>query len=186
MSSLKRRWKSSHLLDYHDLSGFSGISVRVNVYESFIDGAKDGFNVAIKIVPYLIAILGCNCRLQSFRIARCTCLTGSKSFVVYLGVTATEWVDALPVAFMKPLEWKRRSAAHLWRVIEQFDVSSLASSELQPRCRVQQKLRSTFWPFTSVLLALKRRAMPLPQGYLLIYFGIIAAIIVGYLFFGNA
>ena len=77
------------------------IRSKVNVYDLFIDGAKGGFEVAIGIVPYLVAMLAA---IGVFR----TCgaldalIEGIKIALISIGVTATEFVDALPVAFMKP------------------------------------------------------------------------------------
>ena len=77
------------------------IRSKVNVYDLFIEGAKGGFEVAIGIVPYLVAMLAA---IGVFR----TCgaldalIEGIKIALISIGVTATEFVDALPVAFMKP------------------------------------------------------------------------------------
>lgn len=73
---------------------------KVNVYESFIDGAKDGFDIAVKIIPYLIAML---VGIAVFR----TCggmefLTNGVKFLFTAFGFDTRFVDALPVAIMKP------------------------------------------------------------------------------------
>ncbi|MEJ6777231.1 MAG: nucleoside recognition domain-containing protein, partial [Crocinitomicaceae bacterium] len=75
---------------------------KVNVYESFIDGAKEGFGVAISIIPYLVAMLAA---IAVFRASGSlnVITDGIKELAVIFGVTVLEWVDALPVAFMKPL-----------------------------------------------------------------------------------
>ena len=74
---------------------------KVNIYEAFIDGAKDGFGIAIKIIPYLVAIL---VAIGVFR------ASGALDFVVE-GISKiislfhinTDFVEALPTALMKPL-----------------------------------------------------------------------------------
>jgi spore maturation protein SpmA len=74
---------------------------KVNVYDAFIEGAKDGFNIAIKIIPFLIAIL---VAIGIFRASGAMdfIITGIAKFFAWLGVD-TQFTGALPVAFMKPL-----------------------------------------------------------------------------------
>jgi spore maturation protein SpmA len=74
---------------------------KVNVYEAFIEGAKDGFGVAIKIIPYLVAML---VAIGVFRTSGALdyLTNGIGAFFAFLGVN-TDFVDALPTAFMKPL-----------------------------------------------------------------------------------
>ncbi|HOW09368.1 MAG TPA: nucleoside recognition domain-containing protein, partial [Bacteroidales bacterium] len=74
---------------------------RVNVYDAFIEGAKEGFNTAIKIIPFLIAIL---VAIGIFRASGAMdfVITGFDRLFSWLGVD-TRFTGALPVAFMKPL-----------------------------------------------------------------------------------
>ena len=74
---------------------------KVNVYESFIEGAKDGFNIAIKIIPYLIAIL---VAIGVFRAsgAMDMFIQSIEKLCVMLGVNG-DFIPALPTALMKPL-----------------------------------------------------------------------------------
>lgn len=79
----------------------SGIRKKINVYDTFIEGAKEGFYTAVKIIPYLVAIL---VAIGVFR------ASGAMDFLIngiHLGVAAlgidTEFVGALPTIFMKPL-----------------------------------------------------------------------------------
>lgn len=79
----------------------SGIRKRINVYDSFIEGAKEGFHTAVKIIPYLVAIL---VAIGVFR------ASGAMDFLIdgiHLGIAAlgvdTEFVGALPTILMKPL-----------------------------------------------------------------------------------
>lgn len=71
---------------------------KVNVYESFIDGAKEGFWVGVKIIPYLIAIL---VAIGMFR------ASGAMGFLVSFLKPVTQWTgfpaEALPVALLRPL-----------------------------------------------------------------------------------
>ncbi|HQK72140.1 MAG TPA: nucleoside recognition domain-containing protein, partial [Bacteroidales bacterium] len=74
---------------------------RVNVYEAFIEGAKEGFSIAVKIIPFLVAIL---VAIGIFRASGAMdfIISGFAAFFGWLGVD-TEFTKALPVAFMKPL-----------------------------------------------------------------------------------
>lgn len=74
---------------------------KVNVYDTFIEGAKEGFTVAVKIIPYLVAIL---VAIGIFRASGAMNLMvdGIASFFGWLGFD-TQFADALPVAIMKPL-----------------------------------------------------------------------------------
>lgn len=82
---------------------FFGLAVRakVNLFESFIEGAKGGFEVALNIVPYLIAMLAAISLFRSSG-AFTDGMTMIKNGFLYAGLTAVEFVDALPVIFMKP------------------------------------------------------------------------------------
>lgn len=174
-----------NLLIFLIIMTFVGLAAfrKVNVYESFIDGAKDGFNVAIKIVPYLIAIL---VAIAVFRASGSldALLDGIKSLVVYAGITATEWVDALPVAFMKPLSGSGARGA-LVEIIEQFEVSSL---QARIATTMQGSTETTLYVLAVYFgsVGIKKTRYAVAAGLLADLFGIIAAIIVGYLFFGNA
>lgn len=79
----------------------SGIRKKINVYNSFIEGAKEGFNTAVRIIPYLIGILVAVGMFRASGTLDFLC-GGLKSFVAFLGAD-TRWVDGLPTALMKPL-----------------------------------------------------------------------------------
>ena len=74
---------------------------RINVYEAFIDGAKDGFKVAVDVIPYLIAIL---VAVGVFRASGAMdfLIEGMARFFAWIGIN-TDFVGALPTAIMKPL-----------------------------------------------------------------------------------
>lgn len=82
---------------------FFGLAVRakVNLFESFIEGAKGGFEVALNIVPYLVAMLAAISLFRSSG-AFTDGMTLIKNGFLFAGLTAVEFVDALPVIFMKP------------------------------------------------------------------------------------
>lgn len=79
----------------------AGLRKRVNMYETFIEGAKEGFQTAVKIIPYLVAIL---VAIGMFRAsgAMDVITAGLTGAVGAMGLDS-DWVGALPTAIMKPL-----------------------------------------------------------------------------------
>lgn len=170
---------------------------KVNVYDSFIEGAKDGFNVAIKIIPYLIAILAAIALLRASGTLD-VILNGIKELVIMLGVTATEWVDALPVGMMKPLSGSGARGA-LVEIMDQFDkvpYKEMLESGKSIPMSMQTKIASTMQGSTETTLyvlavyfgsvGIKNTRYAATAGLLCDLIGIIVAIIVSYIFFGNA
>ena len=79
----------------------SGVRKKVNVYDAFIEGAKDGFKTAIMIIPFLIAML---VGIALFRASGAmTFLTDGLAYLASSAGLPTAWVDAFPTAIMKPL-----------------------------------------------------------------------------------
>ena len=85
------------------ITGFivAGVRKKINVYDAFIEGAKDGFTTAVRIIPYLVAIL---VGIGVFRAsgAMDMLIGGLRAGVDACGVDA-QWEDAMPTALMKPL-----------------------------------------------------------------------------------
>lgn len=79
----------------------AGLRKRVNMYETFIEGAKEGFRTAVMIIPYLVAIL---VAIGMFRASGAMDVITSalEQAVTAIGIDA-QWVAALPTAIMKPL-----------------------------------------------------------------------------------
>lgn len=77
----------------------NGFDKKVNVYEAFIDGAKDGFGIAIKIIPFLVAII---VSIGVFRTSGAMgfLMSGFEWFSLFFA--SVEFVHALPTAIMKP------------------------------------------------------------------------------------
>lgn len=173
-----------NLLIFLIIMTFLGLAAfrKVNVYESFVDGAKDGFKVAIKIIPYLIAIL---VAIAVFRASGTldALLEGIRSLVIYMGVTATEWVDALPVAFMKPLSGSGARGA-LVEVINQFDVTSL---QARIATTMQGSTETTFYVLAVYFgsVGIKNTRYAAGVGLLADLVGIVSAIIISYLFYAQ-
>lgn len=156
---------------------------KVNVYESFIDGAKDGFQVAISIIPYLIGIL---VAISLFRASGSldALIDGIRTIAIAAGVTVTEWIDALPIAFMKPLSGSGARAAYV-DVMNSFGIDSLTE---KIGATMQGSTETTFYVlavyFGSVKITNTRYAAA--AGLLCDLIGIIAAIFISYLFYTNA
>lgn len=161
--------------------GFIVLALRkkVNVYESFIEGAKDGFATAVKIIPYLIAIL---VGIGVFR------ASGALDFVIYglaWGVEAigvnSDFIPSLPVALMKPLSGSGARGLMV-DVMNQYGADSFVG---RLSCVFQGATDTTFYIiavyFGSVSIRKTRHA--LSCGLIADLAGIIAAIIVAYLFF---
>ena len=79
----------------------AGVRKKINVYDSFIEGAKEGFKTAVMIIPYLVAIL---VAIGMFRASGAmSVITGGVAWLVEAMGFDTSWVEALPTALMKPL-----------------------------------------------------------------------------------
>jgi spore maturation protein SpmA len=156
-----------------------GVVKKINVYDAFIDGAKEGFSVAIKIIPYLIAIL---VAIGVFR----TCgaleflVKGIGELFVIFGIN-TDFVDALPTAFMKPLSGSG-ARGMMVDTMKQFGADSFAG---RLSCIFQGAADTTFYIvavyFGSV--GIKKTRYAITCGLLADLAGVIAAIFVAYLFF---
>jgi len=155
---------------------------KVNVYDSFLEGAKDGFQVAISIIPYLIAMLAA---IAVFRASGSLdiLLDGIKMLAVYAGLTVTEWIDALPVAFMKPLSGSGARGAYL-EVMSHYGIDSMQE---KIAATFQGSTETTFYVlavyFGSVKIKYTRYAVT--AGLIADFIGIVSAIFISYLFYTN-
>lgn len=160
-----------------------GVRKKVNVYDAFIEGAKGGFEMALKIIPFLVAIL---VAIGVFKAAGAMemLLESTKSLLVYTGVMYTEFVDALPVAIMKPLS----GGAARGMMLEVFDTHGVDSFAGKVAATLQGSTETTLYVlavyFGSVGIKNTRYAVGI--GLLADLAGIIAAIFVSYLFFFQA
>ncbi len=160
---------------------FMAVRKKVNVYESFVEGAKGGFNVAIGIIPYLIAIL---CAIALFRASGALggILEGIRYLVLGIGLTVTEWVDALPVAFMKPLSGSGARGAYV-EIMTNFGIGSLQE---RIAATMQGSTETTFYVLAVYFgsVGIKKTRYAVTAGLFADLAGIIAAIVVSYIFFG--
>jgi spore maturation protein SpmA len=153
---------------------------KVNVFEVFIEGAKRGFETSVKIIPYLVAML---VGISVFR--ACGALgymnDGLRWVCIHLNLDS-RFVDAMPVAYMKPLSGSG-SKAMMINVMTTYGPNSFAG---RLGCVFNGSADTTFYIvalyFGSV--GIKRSRYAIPAGLIADLAGIIAAIFISYLFFG--
>jgi spore maturation protein SpmA len=152
---------------------------KVNVYEAFIEGAKEGFSIAIKIIPYLVAIL---VAIGVFRQSGAFggLIDGLRMLFGFTGMN-TDFVDALPTAIMKPLS----GGGARGMMVESMRTYGADSFVGRLSSIFQGSTETTFYVlavyFGSVNIKNSRYAVT--AGLIADFVGIIAAILIGYLFF---
>ncbi len=173
---------AANVLLFTIIIGFivAGMRKRINVYDAFIEGAKDGFQTAVRIIPYLVAIL---VGIGVFRasgamdwliegVAWCVSSTGMNS----------DWVGALPTALMKPLS----GSGARGMMVDAMQTYGADSFVGRLSCLFQGSTDTTFYIlavyFGSVGIRKTRHAVAC--GLLADLAGLITAVAVCYLFFG--
>ena len=157
----------------------SGVRAKINVYEAFIEGAKDGFSTAVRIIPYLIAIL---VAVGVFRASggMDVIMGGVAWCAEKLGI-GTDFVGALPTAIMKPLS----GSGARGMMIDAMTTYGADSFAGRLACLFQGATDTTFYIlavyFGSVGIRKTRHAVAC--GLLADAAGILAAIAVAYIFF---
>ncbi len=158
---------------------FLGIKNKVNIYETFIEGAKEGFGVAIKIIPYLVAML---VAIGVFRASGAMdYFTGAiGKFVGWLGLN-TDFVNALPTAFMKPLSGSGARGL----MVEAMTNYGPDSFVGRLSSIFQGSTETTFYTLAVYYGAvnIRKTRYTVTCGLIADLAGIIAAIFIGYLFF---
>ena len=157
----------------------AGVRKKINVYESFIEGAKDGFQTAVRIIPYLVAIL---VAIGVFRASGAMdMLIGMINDGVSLLGVDTQWVEAMPTALMKPLS----GSGARGMMVDAMTTYGADSFVGRLSCIFQGSTDTTFYIlavyFGSVGIRHTRHAVNC--GLLADLAGIIAAIAICYLFF---
>lgn len=158
----------------------AGLRRKVNVYDAFIEGAKDGFQTAVRIIPYLVAVL---VAIGVFRASGAMdwLIEGITRLVHATGSDA-QWVGALPTALMKPLS----GSGARGMMVDAMTTYGADSFVGRLSCIFQGSTDTTFYIlavyFGSVGVRYTRHAVVC--GLLADLAGIIAAIAVAYFFFG--
>lgn len=159
-----------------------GLRKKINIYEEFIQGAKEGFNVSVRIIPYLIAML---CAIGAFT------TSGAMEFIIKamgsffgLFLENTQFVEALPTAIMKPLSGggARGMMVESWGQ----NASQINSFVGKLTSTLQGSTETTFYVlavyFGSVGIRNTRYAVV--AGLFADFIGIISAIAIAYVFWG--
>lgn len=172
---------ASNFILFFIIISFIGMAAwkRVNVYNAFIDGAKDGFSVAVKIIPYLIAIL---VAVGVFRAsgAMDVFMSGIEKGVAFLGFD-TDFVKALPTALMKPLS----GSGARGMMIDTMTTYGADSFAGRLASTFQGATDTTFYIIAVYFgaVGIKNTRYAVPCGLIADLAGIIAAIVIAYLFF---
>ncbi|MGD8360665.1 MAG: nucleoside recognition domain-containing protein [Gemmatimonadota bacterium] len=171
----------ANVLLFSIIAGFIGLAMirKVNVYEAFIDGAKEGFTVVIKIIPYLVAIL---VAIGVFR------ASGSMDFLVAgvgraftsMGVN-TDFIEALPTALMKPLS----GSGARGMMVDAMQTYGADSFVGRLASTFQGATDTTFYIIALYFgsVGVKKTRHAVACGLFADLVGIIAAIFIAYLFF---
>ncbi len=152
---------------------------KVNVYESFIEGAKDGFNIAVKIIPYLVAIL---VAIGVFRAsgAMDMFIQSVEKLCVMLGING-DFIPALPTALMKPLSGSG-ARGMMVDAMSQYGADSFVGRMTSV---LQGATDTTFYIIAVYFgaVGIKNTRYAITCGLIADFAGIIAAIGIAYLFF---
>lgn len=157
----------------------SGIRKRLNVYDAFIEGAKEGFQTAVRIIPYLVAML---VGIGVFRASGgMDWLVAGLQWLFERAGFATDWIGALPTAIMKPLS----GSGARGMMIDAMTTWGADSFVGRLSCIFQGCTDTTFYIiavyFGAVGVSKTRHAVIC--GLMADFIGVIAAIFVCYLFF---
>jgi spore maturation protein SpmA len=152
---------------------------KINVFESFIEGAKEGFGVAIGIIPYMIGIL---VAIGLFRTSGAmNMIVEGIRWVVEISGINSEFVDALPTALMKPLSGSGARGMMI-DAMKTFGADSFVG---RLTSIIQGSTETTFYVLAVYFgsVGIKNSRYALGCGLVADLAGIIAAIVVGYIFF---
>lgn len=153
---------------------------RVNAYEAFIDGAKEGFGVAVTIIPYLVAMLVAIGLMRASGLLGLL-VDGARAIVQALGWDAA-WVEALPTMLMKPLSGSGARAM----MIETMQTHGADSFAGRLASIVQGSTETTFYVLAVYFgaVGIKRVRHAVAGGLVADAAGFAAAVAAAYLFFG--
>jgi len=172
---------ASNLIIFSVIISFILLALRkkVNVYDAFIEGAKDGFKTAIMIIPYLIAIL---VAIGVFR------TSGALEWIISVISWAfrqmgfnTDFIAALPTALMKPLS----GSGARGMMVDTMKIYGADSFVGRVACTIQGSADTTFYILAVYFgsVGIKNTRYALTCGLIADFVGIVAAIAMAYLFF---
>ena len=158
----------------------SGIKAKINVYEAFVEGAKDGFSTAVKIIPYLVAML---VGIGVFRASGAMdAFVNGIGWVVEKCGGNTDFVAALPTALMKPLS----GGGARGLMIDAMTTYGADSFVGRLACMFQGSTDTTFYILAVYFgsVGVRNTRYSVTCGLIADFAGIMAAILLAYLFFG--
>lgn len=156
------------------------IKSKIAAFESFVEGAKGGFQVAINILPFLVAML---CAISLFK--SCGALTdlmnSLKSLIIMMGVHSTEFIDALPVMLMKPFSGSGARGLMVENMAN-FGPDSFVSNL---SATFQGSTETTFYVLSVYFgsVGIKKTRYAATAGLFCDLVGAVAAVLIAYLFF---
>ncbi len=157
----------------------AGLIKKLNVYETFIDGAKEGFDIAVRIIPYLVAMLAAIALLRASGVLDMI-VTGFDWLFAAAGMN-TDFTPALPTALMKPLSGSGARAM----MIETMTTYGADSFPAFVSAVIQGSTETTFYVLAVYFGAVRisKVGAALPCALLADLAGIIAAVSLSYYFF---
>ncbi|MBC5992243.1 nucleoside recognition domain-containing protein [Pontibacter cellulosilyticus] len=172
---------ASNVILFSIIISFVGLALyrKVNVYEAFIEGAKEGFSVAITIIPYLVAIL---VAIGVFRTSGALdLLVDGISYGIALTGLNTDFAPALPVAFMKPLS----GSGARGMMVEALNTYGVDSFVGRLASTIQGSTETTFYILAVYFgsVGIRNTRYALTCGLIADLAGVVAAILIAYLFF---
>ena len=172
---------SANFLLFSIITGFIALATykKINVYDAFIEGAKEGFNVAIRIVPYLVAIL---IAIGVFRASGAMdyLIGGVAAILAFAGINS-DFVEALPTALMKPLS----GSGARGMMVDAMRTYGADSFVGRVASTVQGATDTTFYIIAVYFgaVGIKNTRYAVTCGLIADFAGIVASIVLAYLFF---
>lgn len=158
----------------------AGFRKKVNMYSTFIEGAKDGFKTAVMIIPYLVAIL---VAIGMFRAsgAMDVLTDGMTWFVGLLGID-TDWVEALPTAIMKPLS----GSGSRGMMVDLMSTHGADAFVSRVSASIQGSTDTMFYVLAVYFgsVGIRRTRYAVPYALLADITGSVAGVVAAYIFFG--
>ncbi|MDR0567509.1 MAG: spore maturation protein [Prevotellaceae bacterium] len=171
----------ANLLLLSIIAGFivAGVRKKINVYEAFIDGAKDGFKTAVTIIPYLVAMLVAVGMLRASGVMDAL-VDGIAAAFAWAGANA-DFVGALPTALMKPLS----GSGARGMMVDAMKTYGADSFVGRLSSTIQGATDTTFYILAVYFgsVGIKRTRHAVTCGLIADLTGIVAAILVAYVFF---
>ena len=160
---------------------FAGLRKGLNMYEAFIDGARDGFKTAVTIIPYLVAIL---VAIGMFRASGAMdCITVSISWLVASLGFDSDWVGALPTAIMKPMS----GSGSRGLMVDLMNTYGADSFVARVSASIQGSTDTMFYVLAVYFgsIGVKRTRYAVSYALLADIVGSVSGIVAAYIFFGD-